>query len=117
MDITFAQTTPGTVYKALRDDVAHPFVTIAEGPSYDEIHADGDPDGRGGVTVIERVPDANAWHALRAKLCTQRGYLGSRLLHSADGHVAISRWSSPLMYARATTGVDIAWQPALYLPV
>jgi hypothetical protein len=116
VDITFAQTAPGTVYKALRDDVAHPFVTLADGSGYDEIHADGDPGGHGGVIVIEPNPDPEAWHQLRATLSTQRGYLGSRLLRSADGHVAISRWSSPLMYARATKGLEIPWQPALYLP-
>jgi hypothetical protein len=114
--ITFSETTPGTVYKALRDDVAHPFVTLADGPGYDEVHRDGDTDGRGGVLVIERIPDPDAWHELRGQLSTQRGYLGSRLLRGNAGHVAISRWSSPLMYARATKGVDIAWQPALYLP-
>jgi hypothetical protein len=115
--ITFSRTTPGTLYKALRDDVAHPFVTIADGPGYDEIHSDGDPEGPGGVIVIERNPDPSAWHELRERLSTQRGYLGSRLLRSEDGHVAISRWSSPLMYARATKGVELTWQPALYLPV
>ena len=117
MNITFAQTTPGTVYRALRDDVAHPFVTIADGAGYDEVHKDGDPDGRGGVIVIVRDPDPAAWHDLRAQLSSHRGYLGSRLLRSNDGHVAISRWSSPLMYARATKGVELTWQPALYLPV
>jgi hypothetical protein len=118
VNITFARSRPGIVYKALRDDVAHPFVTIADGPGYHEVHADGDPGGRGGVMVIERDPDVAAWNELHAKLATQRGYLGSRLLRSKDHerHVAISRWSSPLMYARATKGVEIAWQPALYLP-
>jgi hypothetical protein len=115
--ITFAQTTPGTVYRALRDDAAHPFVTLADGPGYDEVHKDGDPDGRGGVIVIEPGPDPAAWHRLREQLATQRGYLGSRLLRSPqDGFVAVSRWSSPLMYARATKGVELTWQPALYLP-
>jgi hypothetical protein len=113
--ITFAQTTPGTVYKALRDDVLHPFVTIADGPGYDEVHKDGDPDGRGGVTVIERICDEAAWHQLRTELSPQRGYLGSRLVRGDDGSVAISRWSSPLMYARATRELDIPWDPALYL--
>ena len=53
MQITFAATTPGTVYRALRDDVAFPFVTVADGPGYDEVHVDGVPEGRGGVIVIE----------------------------------------------------------------
>ena len=116
MRITFEEATPGTVYKALRDDVAHPFVTVADGPGYDEVHADGDTEGRGGVIVIERDPDVEAWHELRRHLANERGYLGSRLLRGDDGHVAISRWSSPLMYARATKGVELTWQPALYLP-
>jgi hypothetical protein len=113
--ITFARTEPGTLYKALRDDVPHPFVTIADGPGYDEVHKDGDPDGRGGVIVIEQPADEAAWHELRQRLSPQRGYLGSRLLRADDGPVAISRWSSPLMYARATRELDIPWEPALYL--
>jgi hypothetical protein len=116
--ITFAQTSPGTVYKALRDDVPDPYVTLAEdGAGYEQIHADGDPSGRGGVTVIERIADEAAWHELRTQLSAHRGYLGSRLYRSEDGAVAVSRWSSPLMYARATKGVELSWQPALYLPV
>jgi hypothetical protein len=126
--ITFAQTAPGTVYRALLDDVTHPFVTIADGPGYDEIHEDGAPEGRGGVTLIEpfEVPDAaqhaflTAWHDIRERLAGQRGYLGSRLLRGDPGYVAIARWSSPLMYARATKAVDTTTpfrsQPALYLP-
>jgi hypothetical protein len=113
--ITFSETT-GTVYKALRDDVADPVVTLAEGPGYDEVHADGDPGGRGGVIVIERIADEAAWHELRLQLCTARGYLGSRLFRGDAGSVAVSRWSSPLMYARATKGVELTSQPALYLP-
>jgi len=116
--ITFAHTAPGTVYKALRDDVPDQYVTIAEdGPGYDQIHTDGDPGGRGGVIVIERIADEAAWHELRGRLSPHRGYLGSRLMRGDEGSVAISRWSSPLMYARATKGLEITWQPALYLPV
>jgi hypothetical protein len=116
--ITFAQTSPGTVYQALRDDVPDRFVTIAEdGRGYEEIHTDGDPGGRGGVIVIERIGDEAAWHELRAQLAPHRGYLGSRLLRGEHGSVAISRWSSPLMYARATKDAEIPWQPALYLPI
>ena len=119
MRITFSKATPGTVYRALRDDVPHPFVTVADGPGHDVIHEDGDPDGRGGVILIERFEEQflPAWHERRARLSTQRGYLGSRLLRGDDGYVAIGRWSSPLMYARATRELDsaIPWQPALYL--
>ena len=117
MRITFSEAAPGTVYRALRDDVAHPVVTIADGPGYDEVHSDGDTEGRGGVIVIEpfEARFLAAWHELRRQLSTQRGYLGSRLLRGDDGYVALSRWSSPLMYARATREINIAWQPALYL--
>ncbi len=119
MRITFSEATPGTVYRALRDDVTHPVVTVADGPGYDVVHEDGDTDGRGGVLVIERFEEHSlaAWHETRGQLSTHRGYLGSRLLRGDDAYVAISRWSSPLMYARATREIHIAWQPALYLPV
>jgi hypothetical protein len=117
--ITFSEATPGTVYRALRGDVPHPVVTIADGPGYDEVHADGDPDGRGGVILIEPFGDRclAAWHENRQRLSSQRGYMGSRLLRGEPGYVAVSRWSSPLMYARATRAVEpaIEWQPALYL--
>lgn len=119
MRITFSEATPGTVHRALRDDVPHPIVTLADGPGYDEVHRDGDPDGRGGVILIEPFDEDGvaAWHENRERLSTRRGYMGSRLFHSRGGYVAISRWSSPLMYARATRVTDIAitWQPALYL--
>jgi hypothetical protein len=116
--ITFAEATPGIVYKALRDDVAHPFVTLADGPGYDEVHADGDAGGRGGVLEIERFeePLLPAWHERRDHFATQRGYLGSRLLRGEPGYVAIVRWSSPLMYFRATQGRDSAFTAALYVP-
>ena len=119
MQITFAESTPGTVYRALRDDVAFPFVTIADGPGYDEVHADGVPEGRGGVILIEPFEERFLadWHEIRRQRAGRQGYLGSRLLRGDGGYVAFSRWSSPLMYARATRAVDtaIAWQPALYL--
>jgi hypothetical protein len=117
--ITFSEATPGTVYRALRADVPHPVVTIADGPGYDEIHTDGDPDGRGGVILIECFQERclPSWHEHREQLATQRGYMGSRLLRGDPGYVAVSRWSSPLMYARAARTVEtaITWQPALYL--
>ena len=115
MRITFSKAPPGTVYRALRDDVPYPFVTISDGPGHDVIHEDGDTEGRGGVIVIERISDEAAWHELREALSTHRGYLGSRLFHGTDGSVAVSRWSSPLMYARATRERDIPWPSALYL--
>jgi hypothetical protein len=116
--ITFSEATPGTVYRALRDDVTHPVVTIADGPGYDVVHEDGDTDGRGGVLLIELLEERflPAWHERREHFSAQRGYMGSRLLRGEPGYVAVTRWSSPLMHARATREIDIAWQSALYLP-
>jgi hypothetical protein len=116
--ITFSEETPGTVYRALRDDATHPFVTLAGGPGYDEVYADGDVDGSGGVLLIEAFEERlePVWHERRGHFSTQRGYLGSRLLHGAPGYVAIIRWSSPLMHFRATRGLDTPFTSALYLP-
>ncbi len=120
MRITFEAASPGTVYKALRDDVAFPYVTIADGPGYETVHEDGAPEGRGGVILIERfeASEVDAWHELRARLSTLRGYLGSRLLRGEAGYVAIVRWSSPLMHFRATREIATPFtsQAALYLP-
>jgi heme-degrading monooxygenase HmoA len=66
-----------------------------------------------------------AWEAVRAVLSARRGYLGAQLLESPDARfVAVVRWSSPLMYARAVReeGDLIAALPfpgsaALYGPV
>ncbi len=120
MRITFAETSPGTVYKSLRDDVAFPYVTLADGPGYEEVHADGAPEGRGGVILIEPFDERllSEWHELRRQRSTRRGYLGSRLLRGEPGYVAIVRWSSPLMHARAAREIDTPFtsQAALYLP-
>jgi len=116
--ITFSETQPGTIYRALRDDVPHPFVTIADGPGYDEIQSDGDPDGHGGVLLIEAFEERllGAWHERREHFSSQRGYLGSRLLRGEPGFVALIRWSSPLMHFRATGRLDAPFTSALYLP-
>ncbi len=117
MRITFSEATPGTVYRALRDDVAHPVVTIADGPDYEIVHEDGAPEGRGGVLLIEPFEARllSTWHDRREHFSTQRGYLGSRLLHGEPGYVAIVRWSSPLMHFRATNGRNSEFTSALYL--
>jgi hypothetical protein len=111
-----------TVYRALREDVAFRFVTIAPGDAYEVVHADGDPDGAGGVVLVEpyEVPPVEderfvtAWREAHAALATRRGYLGGRLyrgLGPAEPRwVEIARWSSPLMVARAGAA------GALYLP-
>jgi heme-degrading monooxygenase HmoA len=105
----------GVLYRALRDDVDFRFVAMApEGGVYEVVHEDGEPDGADGVTLINpfEVPDGEdatfvaGWERVTATLADQRGYLGTRL-HRAVGDadfrfVHLARWSSPLMFARAT---------------
>ena len=102
---------------------------------YEAVHEEGAPDGPEGVTLINpfEVPDGDdesfvaGWERTRAALADQRGYLGTRLHRSvaeADFRfVDLTRWSSPLMFARATqrpefrdAGAAIAFRahPALY---
>jgi hypothetical protein len=122
----------GVLFRALRDDVRFPFVVIGEGDEYEVVHADGAPDGREGVTLInpfevEPTDDERflaAWHAIRERLATQRGYLGTRLHRGDDApyrFVNVARWSSPLMFSRALGAIDTATpftsHPALYLIV
>jgi hypothetical protein len=113
----------GAVYRALRDDAAYRFVAIAPGPGYEVAHEDGEPDGAGGVVLVEpfAVPSGDderflaAWHEAHAALAAHRGYLGARLYRSAapadPRWVEMARWSSPLMYSRA------GGEGALYLRV
>jgi heme-degrading monooxygenase HmoA len=103
------------LYRALRDDADFRFAAIApEGGPYETVHEDGAPDGADGVTLINafEVPDGEdatfvaGWERVTATLADQRGYLGTRL-HRAAGaadfrFVHLARWSSPLMFARAT---------------
>jgi len=105
----------GVLYRALREDVDFRFVAMApEGGVYEVVHEDGEPDGADGVTLINpfEVPDGEdatfvaGWERVTATLADQRGYLGTRL-HRAAGDaefrfVRLARWSSPLMFARAT---------------
>jgi heme oxygenase (mycobilin-producing) len=132
----------GVLFRALRDDVAFRFAALTDAPvasafpahsgEYEVVHADGSPDGREGVTLINPfdVPAGGddaflaGWHAIREALSTQRGYLGTRL-HRDDAaelrFVNVARWSSPLMFARAlrTVEANIPFDshPALYLVV
>ena len=100
-----------------------------DGPDADAhelVHEDGEPKGDGGVLLVgflAGVPDG--WEPLRALLSARQGYLGSQLYRGQAGFVAVVRWSSPLMYARALKDAEIAGaigalpfahQPALYLP-
>jgi DNA-binding transcriptional ArsR family regulator len=132
----------GVLYRALREDVAFRFVAITDTPVravvpsrsgvYEVVHADGAPDGREGVTLINpfEVPGGlderflAGWHGVRDALATQRGYLGTRLHRGETAdlrYVNVARWSSPLMFARALRSVDTATpfvsHPALYLVV
>jgi heme-degrading monooxygenase HmoA len=92
----------------------------------------GTPDVAGGVVLIEpfTVPAGDdeaflaAWEQLREARAHQRGYLGSRL-YGQPRFVDFTRWSSPLMYARAlklpsvqeaTAAMPFRSDPALYLP-
>jgi heme oxygenase (mycobilin-producing) len=132
----------GVLFRALREDVAFRFAAVTDAPvasdfparagEYEVAHADGAPDGREGVTLINpfEIPAGAdeaflaGWHAIRETLSAQRGYLGTRL-HRSDAaehrFVNVARWSSPLMFARALrtveAGIPFASHPALYLVV
>jgi heme-degrading monooxygenase HmoA len=130
------------LYRALRADVAFRFVGVARADAgssapgrYEAVHEEGAPDGAEGVTLINpfEVADGDderfvaGWERARAALADQRGYLGTRL-HRSVGEsdlrfVNLARWSSPLMFARATqrpefreagAGLPYAGHPALY---
>jgi len=130
------------LYRALRADVDFRFAAVAradEGSAapglYEVVHEEGAPDGSDGVTLINpfEVPEGDderfvaGWEGARAALADQRGYLGTRLHRGVgDGDfrfVNLARWSSPLMFARATqrpefreAGARLPWvaHPALY---
>jgi heme-degrading monooxygenase HmoA len=129
------------LYRALRADVDFRFVAVAavddDSPAagrYEAVQEDGAPDGSEGVTLVNpvEVPEGEderfvaGWERARAALADQRGYLGTRLHRSVgDGDfrfVDLARWSSPLMYARATrrpelreaAALPFAAHPALY---
>jgi hypothetical protein len=112
-----------TVYRALRQDVPSRFVAIAPGVPYEIAYEDGDPDGAGGVVLIEPFtvpPDDDdgflaAWHEAHAPLAARPGWLGVRLYHGVapaePRWVEMARWSSPLLFSRA------GGRGPLYLPV
>ena len=117
----------GVLYRALRDDVRFRFAAVGAAEVVREV---GTPDVAGGVVLIEPFEVHQdeerflaAWERLRAARAQQRGYLGSRLYRAEPGFVDFTRWSSPLMYARALALPDVqeaatpfASHPALYLP-
>jgi heme-degrading monooxygenase HmoA len=130
------------LYRALRADVDFRFVAVtrvdddSSAPArYETVHEEGAPDGSEGVTLIDpfEVPAGEderfvaGWERARAALADQRGYLGTRLHRSVGDSpfrfVNLARWSSPLMFARATqrpefraagAGVPYTAHPALY---
>ena len=130
------------LYRALRADIDFRFVAIArvddDAPGagrYEAVHEDGAPDGSEGVTLVSpfEVPEGEderfvaGWERARAALADQRGYLGTRLHRSVGAgdfrFVNLARWSSPLMFARATrrpefraagAGLPYTAHPALY---
>jgi Antibiotic biosynthesis monooxygenase len=129
-----------TLHRALRDDVDFRFVAFgeAEAGGYEVLREAGTPDVPGGVIRIELFevpPDDDerflaGWERLRGALAQQRGYLGTRLYRSVAAasfrFVDITRWSSPLMVARALKRDDVqdaidalpfSSHPALYMPV
>lgn len=136
--------TPGAVlYRALRADVDFRFVAIGEaaappafrahGALYEVVREHATPDVEGGAVLIDPFEVGAAdderflavWDATRAAEAEQQGHLGSRL-HRATGeaafrYVALTRWSSPLMYARArqraAQPLPFPSHPALYQPV
>ena len=132
----------------MRADVALRFVAFApdaagwDGLPFPEHAAvyeveceDGDVDGAGGAVLIdffaaggERL--VTAWERVRALFAQRQGYLGARLFGAAGAAgfpvVAVVRWSSPLMHARALEQPDVReaiaalpdpGRPALYLVV
>jgi len=152
-----------TLHRALRADIPLRFVNIAliDAPAtwrdavgdpdfpgaampfaahpalYEVEREDGEPDGAGGVLLIQpfEVPDGEderflaGWEGVRERFALRQGYLGTRLHRSlgpADFRfVAVVRWSSPLMVARtlqqpeaerAIASMPFPGQPALYLP-
>ena len=135
------------LYRALRADVDFRFASVARlGAAelasrlrvYEVVHREGAPDGTEGVTLINpfevHAGDDDrflaGWERARAALADQRGYLGTRLHRSAGAadfrFVDLARWSSPLMFSRATqrpefraagAGMPYPAHPALYTVV
>jgi heme oxygenase (mycobilin-producing) len=134
----------GVLLRALRAEADFRFVELAAvepgaaaagAGLYEVVHEDGAPDGAEGVTLVNpfEVPAGEderfvaGWERARASLADQRGYLGTRLHRSAGAadfrFVNVARWSSPLMFARATqrpefraAGAELPYRahPALY---
>ena len=122
------------LYRALRDDADFRFAALGDGGSYETVREDGAPDAQAGCVLINpfEVPAGDderflaGWDRARGTLAGQRGYIGTRLHHSAEAefrYVNVARWSSPLMFFRALQQPDFraaaeampyASHPALY---
>jgi heme-degrading monooxygenase HmoA len=137
------------LHRALRSDVDFRFVEVgrndapeprfdARTSEYEVLREVGTPDIAGGVVLIDlfEVPEDQddrflaGWERTREALAQQRGYLGTRLHRSlapADFRfVDVTRWSSPLMFARALKlapvqeaidAMPFSSHPALYVVV
>jgi hypothetical protein len=144
------------LHRALRPDVTLRFVTVARVESsamgeetvalsfpahpglYEVVREEGEPEGAGGVVLIDLAEVAtgedarfqSVWDRVRELLAARQGCLGTRVhrsLGAADFRfVTIVRWSSPLMYARtlqqpeiaaALAAVSFPSHRALYLPI
>jgi heme-degrading monooxygenase HmoA len=138
------------LFRALRGDVDFRFVAVGRlepagggefavhAALYEVVHEEGAPAGAGGVVLIDpfAVPDGAdeaflaAWEVARQDLAGRQGYLGTRLHRSIGGadfrFVTLARWSSPLMFARASARPEFraaaaempfASHPALYTVV
>ena len=124
--------TSGTMHRALREDAQFRFVDVAHAGApelpdgstgfpahpgvYEAIRSDGRPDVAGGVLRIEvlEVPDAGERIVERSVdvVTQQQGWIGRRLYRAVApaefAFVEITRWSSPLMLARASTRPEFA---------
>ena len=96
----------------------------AGGDAHELVHEDGEPVGAGGVLLVAFLAEADdaTWESLQPLLAPRQGYLGTRRYRGGSGSVALVRWSSPLMYARALRDPAIGAAAAglragLYLPV
>ncbi|HWT22000.1 MAG TPA: antibiotic biosynthesis monooxygenase [Solirubrobacteraceae bacterium] len=126
-----------TLHRALLADAPLRFVPLARGadapageeavipfPShggaYEVVRERGAVDASGGVLRIElfRMPEDGdepflaAWDRAARVLADQQGHIGARL-HRSTGpadfrFVAVARWSSPLMVARALRRAEVA---------
>jgi hypothetical protein len=132
------------LHRALRRDAAFRFVAFLEpdaspahGSVYEAVDEHRESGGAGGVLlvapyVVEAGEEADfpaGWARLRDAPAPRQGYLGARLHRSVGpavfGFVAVVRWSSPLMYARALQDAAIqaevgalpgGGREAMYLP-